>query len=151
VKDWKLVEIFDDVGGGEERWLLVFEVPTEFAPDGRWCSSFPKTIVNDVAGVYHMDIDSDEHLEEMIDHVLFHPCVDVIERVRNRWRGVPSWHTKARGAAAADVRAFKTGRLHGDSVDLTTVRADLKRRFNDTHVHEVRTTWAHLVARGEIR
>ncbi|GAA4560489.1 hypothetical protein GCM10023193_20670 [Planotetraspora kaengkrachanensis] len=78
---WVLSHLVDDVTTAEERWTLAFEVPQGGplgAGGGLHGVSLPKAIVNDWAAVYGYDLDTDEGLEQVVDHMLYFGYLETV-------------------------------------------------------------------------
>jgi hypothetical protein len=78
---WVLSHLVDDVTTSEERWTLAFEVPQGGplgAAGGLHGVSIPKDVVNDWAAVYGYDLDTDEGLEQVVDHMLYFGYLETV-------------------------------------------------------------------------
>ncbi|MFD1547022.1 hypothetical protein [Nonomuraea guangzhouensis] len=73
MSDWDIIRIKDDVAAG--RWTIVYNVPTEYAPDGIFSFSMPKDAFNSVAVAFEYDIENSGHVDDMFDHLMTYPML----------------------------------------------------------------------------
>ena len=69
--DWEITGIVEDLESPDgERWLIVYRVSTDIAPNGVFSSSIPKSLLNTYAALYEYDIDDPEQVDDLFDHVM---------------------------------------------------------------------------------
>lgn len=70
--DWKILEVREDVQSDDgERWLVIFQVPLEYSSDGIFSYSFLKSTFNFRAAEFDYDIDDEDELDELFEHVMY--------------------------------------------------------------------------------
>ncbi|MFC7582419.1 hypothetical protein ACFQYP_00415 [Nonomuraea antimicrobica] len=150
--DWVLVEVHDDlhVEQQDDRWLLIYEVPTTVAPDGRYSVSYPKGMVNDWAATYGYDLDDPGDVDALFDHLFHLPAMREEARLADRLHEVTAnpfemAAVAARALADDQVRTFTASNClveepraarAGDSL-LARVRADMLARASMLAVREL--------------
>ena len=74
--DWEIIRIKDDpVARDVERWSIVYSVPAEYSLDGGFTHSLPKNLLNTYAAAYEYDVDDEQQVSDMFDHVLTMPML----------------------------------------------------------------------------
>jgi hypothetical protein len=107
--DWDIIRIKDDPAAIDTpRWTIVYRVPVEYSPDGIFSHSTPKTVLNTYAAAYEYDVEDEEQLGLLFDHVLTRPMLtagrvaepasDSLAKVLER--GDAAAHAVAKAAAA---------------------------------------------------
>jgi hypothetical protein len=84
--EWKLTDLYDDVHvrEHEDRWLLTYNVPSELEHDGVYSVSMPKNMINDFASTYGYDLDDEQDVKDMFEHLFNLPFVREIARREGR-------------------------------------------------------------------
>lgn len=71
MEEWSIQEIREDLSTpGEERWLLIYNAPPEFAPDGVFSYSFPKMSFTARAAEFGYNVDDPDEIEDLFQHVI---------------------------------------------------------------------------------
>lgn len=70
MEDWVVTEILEDHDGVDERWVVIFNVPKNYAADGVFSYSFPKKTFAYRAAEFGYDIDDPDDREALFQHVL---------------------------------------------------------------------------------
>lgn len=70
MEEWLITEIREDFDGAEDRWLIVFQVPTKYAPDGVFSYSFPKSAFSYRAAEFGYNVDDPDDREALFQHVI---------------------------------------------------------------------------------
>jgi len=162
VETWTLVDVHADIQLDGDRWLLVYNVPTEYAPDGTYSVSYPADMVNHWAVTYGYDLDDPAGVDELFDHLLLAPYMAEVARREGRAYELASnpyemAATSARELARDQVAEFKqahaiesesapaamkaSGRTDGGKTGgtlLDTVRADMLARVDRAVIDEGR-------------
>ena len=74
--DWKITRIVEDLGSPDaDRWLVVYQVSTDVAPDGVFSMSLPKAVLNTYAALFEYDVTDPEQLDDLFDHVMSIPMM----------------------------------------------------------------------------
>lgn len=74
--DWEITRIVEDLGSPDgDRWLVVYQVSTDVAPDGVFSMSMPKAVLNTYAALFEYDVTDPEHLDDLFDHVMSIPMM----------------------------------------------------------------------------
>ncbi|WP_424533621.1 hypothetical protein ACOZ38_25130 [Sphaerisporangium viridialbum] len=70
---WTLIDLLDDVRHDEanDRWLLIYKVPTDIVSSGDYSYSYPKNLGINLAAVYGYDVTKPEDVDELFDHVTY--------------------------------------------------------------------------------
>ena len=117
--DWVLTDVAEDSQAQDERWLLVYQVPAEYAPDGTYSVSMPKGMLADFAITHGFDPADPDDASAAFDYLLHLPFMQEVAR-----RGVEPFAAKgalrqvamnpyemsaaaARGLAGDHLAAFK--------------------------------------------
>ena len=78
--DWDIIRIVEDLGSPDaERWMIVYQVPTDISDDGILSVSIPKTLFNSYAAAYEYDIDDPAQLDELFDLVMTTPMLSHVK------------------------------------------------------------------------
>lgn len=68
---WEIVRLQEDLTNpDDERWLITYSVPAEYATNGVYSYSFPKSMFNSYAAVFGYDANDPEQVEDLFEHVL---------------------------------------------------------------------------------
>lgn len=80
--DWEIARIVEDLGSPDaDRWLIVYNVSTDIAPDGVFSMSVPKAVLNTYAALFEYDVTDPEQVDDLFDHVMSVPMMqDVLHR-----------------------------------------------------------------------
>lgn len=70
MEDWVITEIRENHDGVEDRWLIVYSVPTKYAPNGVFSYSFPKSAFSYRAAEFGYDVDDPDDREALFQHVI---------------------------------------------------------------------------------
>lgn len=78
--EWTLVDVVDDPADdpAEDRWLLVYQVPSEYAPDGIYSVSVPKELLGGFAAAYGFDPVAEA--EAAFDYLVHLPFMQEVAR-----------------------------------------------------------------------
>lgn len=130
--DWKIIRIVEDVQARDaDRWLIVYAVAPEYAPDGVFSFSVPKGILNTCAAVYEYDLDNPDEVDDLFDHVMSTPMLSLVPTASG-----PPRRSVAPGGAD------RHGAFGGHPGDL---RAAIKARVADFKAGAGRLTAAEVV------
>jgi hypothetical protein len=125
---WTLKGMHEDLHAEEadDRWLLTYEVPAEFAHDGTYSVSFPKDMVNHMAVTYGYDVDDPVDIEDLFDHLFHMAYMTEVARREGRvheatWNPYELKPESARQVIKDQVTELKRTRpiRHGGKADLT--------------------------------
>ncbi|GIH26079.1 hypothetical protein Aph01nite_43890 [Acrocarpospora phusangensis] len=82
---WKMLRVDEDLESEKTpRWLMVFEVPQEYAPDGVYSVSIPKGLVNDWAAVFEYDMARQDHVDDLLDYLVYFAYINEALRREGR-------------------------------------------------------------------
>lgn len=76
--DWVLTDVADD--SQDDRWLLVYQVPSEYAPDGTYSVSMPKDMLTDFAAAYGFDPADPDDAEAAFEYLIHLPAMQEVAR-----------------------------------------------------------------------
>lgn len=103
---WHVVGVHDDTDSSDgERWLITYQVPLAYAPDGFYSASIPKGLVNNWAALYDYDVDDPQELDELLDYVLYTVYMDEVLRKEGRRHELVSDPFGDPAEAKASIRA----------------------------------------------
>lgn len=167
--EYELVDLHDDVhvNEHEDRWLLTYNVPSELVEQGVYSVSMPKNMINDFASTYGYDLDDEQDVGDMFEHLFNLPFVREIARRegRNAEAAAAPYEMPvetAKRLAKAQVQEFKqnghrlatfsgtvakrgAGGLVADGDILGFLRSDMLSRASKNAVDEL------IVRKAEIR
>ena len=132
--DWVLDNVHDDPAEdpADDRWLLVYRVPPEYAPDGTYSVSMPKGMLAGFAVAHGFDPTDPADVEAAFDYLVHYPfMVEVARRGHQPFTDAAEAEVgfnpykmpadTARSRAAAHLAAFK--RVHRIVADTPAVQA----------------------------
>lgn len=75
MEEWTIVDLHDEIAEqpDNDRWLLIYQVPVEYAHNGTFSVSMPKNMLTDFAATYGYDLDSPADVDDMWDHLIHLP------------------------------------------------------------------------------
>lgn len=128
---WEVVDLRED----GDRWLVIYNVPAEYAPDGTYSVSFPKSMYNQYAAIFEYDLDSQQDVDDLFDHVTYIAYVNAVLHKEGRGHEVVASPydvdpAEAKATIKAQVAEFKKNRpiMQGRQV-----RESMAAPSNDIH------------------
>lgn len=75
--EWNLIDLHNDVYDNleDDRWLLIYKVPEEIIAGGDYSVSYPKNMANSFAATYEYDVDNQDDIDEMFEHLMYRPMM----------------------------------------------------------------------------
>lgn len=140
---WEVVSVLEDLDSEDgHRWLIVYRVPVEYAPDGVYSVSLPKDIFNGWAAIYGYDVDDPQDVEALFDHVTYQAYINEVLRREGRADEIIDnpFHLgadEARARVQAHVAEFKQSRPITQSQMVKVAAGDLVAGARNVDVHDV--------------
>lgn len=138
VEEWVIRSVVEDADGTEPRWLVLFDVPTEYAPDGVYSVSMPKDIVQNYAALYGYDVDDPADMDELHDYILHTAYMGEVDRRKGesaeKFHPYKNRMEDARAAVSVSLAAFKETRAITES---TTARIEWSDPLTGEKLEEV--------------
>jgi hypothetical protein len=172
VSGWEVVNVHEDLDADDgHRWLIVYSVPVEYAPDGVYSVSLPKDIFNNWAAVYGYDVDDPQDVDALFNHVTYHAYINEVLRKEGRADEIVAnpfelGADEARARVQAHVAEFKASRPLGTASAATSpggrssdphdvIRADMATRLDraavDKHMDAVKQARKTVMAKVAAR
>lgn len=121
---WTVVEVREDNDAGDfDRWLVLFSVPKDISADGTFSFSLPKDTFNFKAAELGVDVDDEEDVDLLFDHVMqLAHAVFVGESIATQHLGTPEAKRQAWSRVEA-LRADPAVNLTSNAPDSRTMGA----------------------------